>query len=171
MALVAMRCVWLAPTCVADEPETRDAWWEEIRQEIKSHAKALGCHAVVGYSESTSIWCVVVTHSVHMNGNPLWFSSGLRRALLHIPGHSTIPYLTHNVLYMKQLITDFLINVLFILSVSSRSPQRGSVYSLRSRDSRHFESSLYARGMSGHRKRRPQVDLNWLIHFINNLHR
>ncbi|KAI2653368.1 C2 domain-containing protein 5 [Labeo rohita] len=31
-----------------DEPETRDAWWEEIRQEIKSHAKALGCHAVVG---------------------------------------------------------------------------------------------------------------------------
>uniref|UniRef100_A0A8C9W5B9 C2 domain-containing protein 5 n=1 Tax=Scleropages formosus TaxID=113540 RepID=A0A8C9W5B9_SCLFO len=41
-----------------DEPETRDAWWEEIRQEIKSHAKALGCHAVVGYSESTSIWYV-----------------------------------------------------------------------------------------------------------------
>ncbi|EPY81264.1 hypothetical protein CB1_000743140 [Camelus ferus] len=39
-----------------DEPETRDAWWAEIRQEIKSHAKALGCHAVVGYSESTSIW-------------------------------------------------------------------------------------------------------------------
>ncbi|XP_051952870.1 C2 domain-containing protein 5 isoform X6 [Xyrauchen texanus] len=38
-----------------DEPETRDAWWEEIRQEIKSHAKALGCHAVLGYSESTSI--------------------------------------------------------------------------------------------------------------------
>ncbi|XP_069618899.1 C2 domain-containing protein 5 isoform X4 [Ranitomeya imitator] len=39
-----------------DEPETRDAWWAEIRQEIKSHAKALGCHAVVGYSECTSIW-------------------------------------------------------------------------------------------------------------------
>ncbi|XP_078276116.1 C2 domain-containing protein 5 isoform X2 [Rhinoraja longicauda] len=38
-----------------DEPETRDGWWAEIRQEIKSHGKALGCHAVVGYSESTSI--------------------------------------------------------------------------------------------------------------------
>ncbi|XP_078091422.1 C2 domain-containing protein 5 isoform X2 [Mustelus asterias] len=38
-----------------DEPETRDAWWAEIRQEIKSHGKALGCHAVIGYSESTSI--------------------------------------------------------------------------------------------------------------------
>lgn len=49
--------------CVADEPETRDAWWEEIRQEIKSHAKALGCHAVVGYSESTSIWYTAHTHN------------------------------------------------------------------------------------------------------------
>ncbi|KAM9312612.1 C2 domain-containing protein 5 [Gastrophryne carolinensis] len=39
----------------ADDPETRDAWWAELRQEIKSHAKALGCHAVVGYNESTSI--------------------------------------------------------------------------------------------------------------------
>ncbi|XP_021427932.2 C2 domain-containing protein 5 isoform X2 [Oncorhynchus mykiss] len=46
----------------ADEPETRDAWWEEIRQEIKSHAKALGCHAVVGYSESTTIW--YITHTI-----------------------------------------------------------------------------------------------------------
>ncbi|XP_024235365.1 C2 domain-containing protein 5 isoform X6 [Oncorhynchus tshawytscha] len=45
-----------------DEPETRDAWWEEIRQEIKSHAKALGCHAVVGYSESTTIW--YITHTI-----------------------------------------------------------------------------------------------------------
>ncbi|XP_078671242.1 C2 domain-containing protein 5-like isoform X9 [Branchiostoma floridae x Branchiostoma belcheri] len=38
-----------------DEPETRDAWWIELRQEIRSHAHALGCNAVVGYSESTSI--------------------------------------------------------------------------------------------------------------------
>lgn len=48
--------------CFADEPETRDAWWEEIRQEIKSHARALGCHAVVGYSESTSIWYVMLKY-------------------------------------------------------------------------------------------------------------
>ncbi|XP_066275189.1 LOW QUALITY PROTEIN: C2 domain-containing protein 5-like [Branchiostoma lanceolatum] len=38
-----------------DEPETRDAWWIELRQEIRSHAHALGCNAVVGYSESTTI--------------------------------------------------------------------------------------------------------------------
>jgi hypothetical protein len=38
-----------------DEPETRDAWWNEIRNEMRSHARAMGCNAVVGYSESTSI--------------------------------------------------------------------------------------------------------------------
>lgn len=54
--------------CVSDEPETRDAWWEEIRQEIKSHAKALGCHAVVGYSESTSIWYYLHMHRHRQSG-------------------------------------------------------------------------------------------------------
>ncbi|RMX52476.1 hypothetical protein pdam_00013790 [Pocillopora damicornis] len=38
-----------------DEPETRDAWWSEVRMEIRSHARALACHAVVGYYEVTSI--------------------------------------------------------------------------------------------------------------------
>ncbi|XP_071502533.1 C2 domain-containing protein 5-like [Diadema antillarum] len=38
-----------------DEPETRDAWWRELRTEIRSHAVAMGCHAVVGYKETTSI--------------------------------------------------------------------------------------------------------------------
>jgi len=38
-----------------DEPETRDAWWSEVRMEIRSHARALGCHAVIGYYENTSI--------------------------------------------------------------------------------------------------------------------
>ncbi|XP_071964071.1 C2 domain-containing protein 5-like isoform X2 [Antedon mediterranea] len=38
-----------------DEPETRDAWWREIRTEIRSHANAMGCHAVVGYKETTTI--------------------------------------------------------------------------------------------------------------------
>ncbi|XP_077965971.1 C2 domain-containing protein 5-like [Styela clava] len=38
-----------------DAPETRDAWWHEIRQEIISHSSALSCNAVVGYREYTSI--------------------------------------------------------------------------------------------------------------------
>jgi hypothetical protein len=38
-----------------DEPETRDVWWAELRTEIRSHMRAMGCHAVIGYSEQTSI--------------------------------------------------------------------------------------------------------------------
>ncbi|XP_060570000.1 LOW QUALITY PROTEIN: C2 domain-containing protein 5-like [Ruditapes philippinarum] len=38
-----------------EEPETRDAWWNEVRTEIRSHTRAMGCHAVIGYCELTSI--------------------------------------------------------------------------------------------------------------------
>ncbi|XP_061825402.1 C2 domain-containing protein 5 isoform X10 [Nerophis lumbriciformis] len=63
----------------ADEPETRDAWWEEIRQEIKSHAKALACHAVVGYSESTSICeevCILSASGTAAILNPRYMREG-----------------------------------------------------------------------------------------------
>ncbi|KAM9375912.1 C2 domain-containing protein 5 isoform 3-T3 [Pholidichthys leucotaenia] len=62
-----------------DEPETRDAWWEEIRQEIKSHAKALGCHAVVGYSENTSICeevCILSASGTAAILNPRYMREG-----------------------------------------------------------------------------------------------
>ncbi|XP_041693509.1 C2 domain-containing protein 5 isoform X3 [Coregonus clupeaformis] len=62
-----------------DEPETRDAWWEEIRQEIKSHAKALGCHAVVGYSESTTICeevCILSASGTAAMLNPRFMREG-----------------------------------------------------------------------------------------------
>lgn len=39
-----------------EEPETRDAWWTELRLEVRSHARAMGCNVVIGYSENTSIW-------------------------------------------------------------------------------------------------------------------
>ncbi|XP_067642568.1 C2 domain-containing protein 5 isoform X2 [Eurosta solidaginis] len=38
-----------------DEPEVRDSWWTELRMEIRSHARALGCNVVLGYSETTTI--------------------------------------------------------------------------------------------------------------------
>ncbi|KAI9022024.1 hypothetical protein DFJ74DRAFT_768609 [Hyaloraphidium curvatum] len=38
-----------------DEDEVRDAWWTELRDEIESHARALGCSYVVGYTETTTI--------------------------------------------------------------------------------------------------------------------
>ncbi|XP_074793714.1 C2 domain-containing protein 5 isoform X2 [Natator depressus] len=68
-----------------DEPETRDAWWAEIRQEIKSHAKALGCHAVVGYSESTSICeevCILSASGSAAVLNPRFLQDGTMEGCL-----------------------------------------------------------------------------------------
>ncbi|CAL7940057.1 unnamed protein product [Xylocopa violacea] len=38
-----------------EEPESRDAWWKEVRMEVRSHARALACNVVIGYREETSI--------------------------------------------------------------------------------------------------------------------
>lgn len=38
-----------------DEPESRDIWWKEIRMEIRSHAKSIGCNVVLGYTEVSTI--------------------------------------------------------------------------------------------------------------------
>ena len=35
--------------------ETRDAWWAELRDEIRSHARVLKCWFIVGYSETCTI--------------------------------------------------------------------------------------------------------------------
>ncbi|XP_060101895.1 C2 domain-containing protein 5 isoform X12 [Heteronotia binoei] len=81
-----------------DDPETRDAWWAEIRQEIKSHAKALGCHAVVGYSESTSICeevCILSASGTAAMLNPRFLQDGtmevcLEQRLSWQPGYFSI---------------------------------------------------------------------------------
>ncbi|KAF9203563.1 hypothetical protein BGZ49_006276 [Haplosporangium sp. Z 27] len=38
-----------------DDVETRDAWWDELRDEIKSHARVLGCSHIIGYQEVATI--------------------------------------------------------------------------------------------------------------------
>lgn len=38
-----------------DSAEVRDSWWTELRDEIKSHARTLGCPHVIGYTEITTI--------------------------------------------------------------------------------------------------------------------
>ena len=38
-----------------EDPQTRDAWWREVRCEIRSHMKVLNCTEVAGYEEYTSI--------------------------------------------------------------------------------------------------------------------
>jgi hypothetical protein len=50
--LVCARSVKLLES---DDVETRRTWWDELRDEVRSHAKALGCRAVLGYTETTTI--------------------------------------------------------------------------------------------------------------------
>ncbi|ORX88915.1 hypothetical protein K493DRAFT_384143 [Basidiobolus meristosporus CBS 931.73] len=50
--VVAARSVKLIEN---DRTDAREAWWDELRDEIKSHAKVLGCPHVIGYSESITI--------------------------------------------------------------------------------------------------------------------
>ncbi|XP_016339114.1 C2 domain-containing protein 5 isoform X11 [Sinocyclocheilus anshuiensis] len=97
----------------ADEPETRDAWWEEIRQEIKSHAKALGCQAVVGYSESTSICeevCILsasgtaaILSSRFMQDGPLDTEHRFEEVVSPGCGFCHIPYDELNIPFPAQL--------------------------------------------------------------------
>ncbi|KAI6079366.1 C2 domain-containing protein 5 isoform X13 [Aix galericulata] len=67
----------LSLTPKTDEPETRDAWWAEIRQEIKSHAKALGCHAVVGYKV-----CILSASGTAAVLNPRFLQDGTMEGCL-----------------------------------------------------------------------------------------
>ncbi|GJJ78451.1 hypothetical protein EMPS_10810 [Entomortierella parvispora] len=38
-----------------DDVETRETWWDELRDEIKSHARVLGCSHIIGYQEAATI--------------------------------------------------------------------------------------------------------------------
>lgn len=48
-----------------EEPESRDSWWSELRLEMRSHARALSCNVILGYSEHTSIWYILYKN-IHM---------------------------------------------------------------------------------------------------------
>lgn len=37
------------------DQDTRDSWWSELRDEIRSHARTLCCWTVIGYSEASTI--------------------------------------------------------------------------------------------------------------------
>ena len=34
--------------------QERDSWWQELREEVKLHARSFSCNAVIGYSETTT---------------------------------------------------------------------------------------------------------------------
>lgn len=38
------------------DQETREGWWEELRDEIKGHAKTMCCNHIIGYSETCTVF-------------------------------------------------------------------------------------------------------------------
>jgi hypothetical protein len=56
-ATVSARSVKLLDKSMAnaEDMETRDAWYNELRMEIRGHAKSLACNVVLGYTETASI--------------------------------------------------------------------------------------------------------------------
>jgi len=54
------------------DQETRDGWWSELRDEIKSHAKVLCCSHVIGYAEASTIHddvCILSITGTAATGN------------------------------------------------------------------------------------------------------
>lgn len=57
-ATVSARSVKLLDKSAAansEDTEARDSWFNELRMEIRGHAKSLGCNVVLGYTETASI--------------------------------------------------------------------------------------------------------------------
>jgi len=50
---VCTRAVKLLPS--PDDANTRNIWWNDLRQEIADHCSSIGCNAVLGYTETTSV--------------------------------------------------------------------------------------------------------------------
>lgn len=75
-----------------DEPETRDAWWTELRKEIRSHTRSLGCNVVLGYNETTNICDEVVILSA--SGTAVLLSPLVDREMSSVPStarHAVVP--------------------------------------------------------------------------------
>lgn len=39
-----------------DDRDSRESWWNELKEELKSHAKSLRCSSIIGYCEFVSIY-------------------------------------------------------------------------------------------------------------------
>jgi hypothetical protein len=50
--VMARSVKYLGRIASVKDQETRDAWWAELREEVRSHAKSLTCTHILGYSET-----------------------------------------------------------------------------------------------------------------------
>ncbi|CAK4738250.1 unnamed protein product [Aphanomyces euteiches] len=74
-------------TKLADQ-ETRDSWWQELREEVRSHAQSLQCSFVIGYNESCTIHDDVCVLSASGTAAVVKYAKKVRRPTLLIPASS-----------------------------------------------------------------------------------
>ncbi|CAH8508322.1 unnamed protein product [Heterobilharzia americana] len=58
----------------------RDAWWLELRSEIVTHMRSIGCDAVLAYREECAIYedvCVLSSYGTGVQLNPKWSPTSL----------------------------------------------------------------------------------------------
>ncbi len=77
--------------------ETRDGWWQELRDEVRSHAKTLGCSHVIGYGEASTIHddvCVlsVMGTAATVRGFPFTETSLVRARPARPCSYTHVPY-------------------------------------------------------------------------------
>ncbi|RKP15493.1 hypothetical protein BJ684DRAFT_18196 [Piptocephalis cylindrospora] len=61
-----------------DEVRTREIWWDEVREEVRSHTRALGCVHVLGYTENMTVneeLCVLTASGTAVVLDEGWLSS------------------------------------------------------------------------------------------------
>eukprot|EP01104_Vermistella_antarctica_P020357 TRINITY_DN8686_c0_g1_i1.p1 TRINITY_DN8686_c0_g1~~TRINITY_DN8686_c0_g1_i1.p1 ORF type:complete len:1439 (+),score=292.11 TRINITY_DN8686_c0_g1_i1:344-4660(+) len=54
--MVLSRCVKVVKASSSKNLKRRDRWWQEVRQEVRTHARRLGCNIVFGYRETLSMY-------------------------------------------------------------------------------------------------------------------
>ncbi|XP_063676022.1 C2 domain-containing protein 5-like isoform X3 [Bolinopsis microptera] len=75
---------------MSEESDTRDKLWLELRKEVRTHMKTLGCTAVIGYSEQSTICdklCVLsaIGTAVILNPSPSLADEFIACKPCHIP--------------------------------------------------------------------------------------
>ncbi|KNE63843.1 hypothetical protein AMAG_19075 [Allomyces macrogynus ATCC 38327] len=63
----------------------RDGWWQELREEVKQHAKALRCAYVVGYTETTTVHNDLMVLSATGTAANLDWSNRVACRAAHVP--------------------------------------------------------------------------------------
>ncbi|XP_058814775.1 C2 domain-containing protein 5 isoform X8 [Topomyia yanbarensis] len=105
-----------------DDPETRDMWWNELRMEIRSHARAIGCNMVLGYMESTTIstgnvpdvlLCTIeIPEGLQVNGRGILIQAHVCRSKRDLKGESNAKEMSDALPFLEIELHKILINKL-----------------------------------------------------------